>query len=115
MAGADLLCVSSSKESQEILRRIEREATFTYQTLTLPEEQAANILYINGTLCHRSFAEIPQAHKVIFIAIFVYYFTYNGLCFRFRFYRKKLIFLVDQLNFPNWANFPQDYHLVVYY
>lgn len=64
MGAPDLLFVSSSRESQEILRRIEREATFTYQTLTLSEEHAANVLYINGTLVHRSLMEIPVSHQV---------------------------------------------------
>lgn len=64
MAGTDVLCVSKSKESQEILKRIEREATHTYTTLTLQEEQAANVLYINGTLIHRSVEEIPLSATV---------------------------------------------------
>lgn len=64
LGGPDLLFVSNSRESQEILRRIEREATFTYQTLTLSEEHAANVLYINGTLVHRSLMEIPVSHQV---------------------------------------------------
>lgn len=64
LAGPDLLCVSSSPESQEILRRIEREATYSYQTLTLNEEQAANVMYINGNIIHRSEVEIPLGHQV---------------------------------------------------
>lgn len=64
MAGPDLFCISGSRESQEILRRIEREATFSYQILTLPEEQAANVLCINGTIIHRSIDEIPVSHEV---------------------------------------------------
>lgn len=78
VAGPDLLCVSSSKESQEILRRIEREATFTYQTLTLTEENAANLLYINGTLVHRSYAEIPLAHQVCLLILI----EINSVCDR---------------------------------
>lgn len=65
MAGPDLLCVSSSPHSQEILKRIEREATFTYQTLTLTEENAANVLYINGNLIHRTVEEIPISHQIL--------------------------------------------------
>lgn len=65
MGGPDVLCVSRSKESQEILKRIEREATFTYHTLTLQEETAANVLYINGTLVTRSVDEIPVSTQVI--------------------------------------------------
>ncbi|KAK9877908.1 hypothetical protein WA026_020132 [Henosepilachna vigintioctopunctata] len=63
MAGPDLLCVSTGKESQEVLKRIEREATFNYQTLTLPEDEAANVLFLNGTLVHRSINEIPSSFK----------------------------------------------------
>lgn len=65
MAGPDLLSVSSAKESQEILRRIEREATFSYQTLTLSEADAANVLYINGTLIHRAVQDCPVSSHVL--------------------------------------------------
>lgn len=65
MAGPDLLCVSSSPHSQEILKRIAREATFTYQTLTLSEENAANVLFINGFLVHRSIEEIPVSMQIL--------------------------------------------------
>lgn len=43
---------------------MEREATFSYQTLTLPEDDAANVLFLNGTLVHRSIDEIPLSFKV---------------------------------------------------
>lgn len=65
MASPDLLCVSSSPESQEILKRIEREATFSYQTLTLSEEKSANVLFINGTLVHRSIEEVPVSSQIL--------------------------------------------------
>ncbi|CAH1396860.1 unnamed protein product [Nezara viridula] len=64
MAGPEVLCISSEKASQDVLKRIEREATFVYQTLTVPEEDAANVMYINGTLIHRASEEIPQAAKI---------------------------------------------------
>lgn len=89
MAGPDIICVGAGKESQEVLKvfncnltmifylfiyiyiyilfviqRIEREATYSYQTLTVPEDAAANVLYVNGTLIHRSEDEIPQSSKV---------------------------------------------------
>lgn len=70
MAGPDLFCISSSRESQEVLRRIEREATFSYQTLTLSEEEAANVLYINGMLVHRHILEIPVSSQVYIYYIF---------------------------------------------
>lgn len=65
MAGPDLLCVGSGKEAQEVLKRMEREATYSYQTVTLPEDEAANVLYLNGTLVHRSLDEIPLSFKVM--------------------------------------------------
>lgn len=48
-----------------LFQRIEREATFGYQVLTVPEDAAANVLYINGTLIHRTDDEIPESCKVI--------------------------------------------------
>lgn len=68
MAG-DILCVSNSQDAQEILKRIEREATYSYQTLTLSEENAANVLFINGLLIHRSIEEIPISYQVFFYYI----------------------------------------------
>ncbi|KAK5640580.1 hypothetical protein RI129_011391 [Pyrocoelia pectoralis] len=64
VGGQDLLCVGSSKEAQDVLKRMEREATFSYQTLTLPEDEAANVLFLNGTLIHKSLEEIPESYKV---------------------------------------------------
>lgn len=65
MAGPELLCVSNSEHSQTILKRIAREATFTYQTLTLSEENAANVIYLNGNLLHKPIEEIPVSYKII--------------------------------------------------
>ncbi|XP_033325035.1 N(G),N(G)-dimethylarginine dimethylaminohydrolase 1 isoform X1 [Megalopta genalis] len=64
MAGPNIICVGAGKESQEVLKRIEREATYNYQTFTVPEDVAANVLYVNGTLIHRSEDEIPQSSRV---------------------------------------------------
>lgn len=68
------MCVGAGKEAQEVLKRMEREATFSYQTLTLPEDEAANVLYINGTLVHRSLEEIPQSFKVGKFYIICFFF-----------------------------------------
>ncbi|XP_004520179.1 N(G),N(G)-dimethylarginine dimethylaminohydrolase 1 [Ceratitis capitata] len=65
MAGPDVLSVSTSIYCQEIVKRMEREASFKYQKITLPEEHAANMLYVNGILIHRSPNEIPASYKVI--------------------------------------------------
>ncbi|XP_073828380.1 N(G),N(G)-dimethylarginine dimethylaminohydrolase 1 isoform X2 [Musca autumnalis] len=65
MAGPDVLSVSNSIICQEIVKRMEREASFKYAKITLPEEHATNMLYINGTLVHRSPEEILDSYKVI--------------------------------------------------
>ncbi|KAL4717420.1 hypothetical protein ACJJTC_000569 [Scirpophaga incertulas] len=63
VAGPDILCVGTNKEAKEILKRMEREATFSYQTLTVPEDDAANCVFVNGTLVHRAIEEIPNSFK----------------------------------------------------
>jgi len=64
MAGPDVISVGSSPEAQTILRRVEREATHRYQTLTLPEDGPSNCLMLNGTLVHRSREEAPKSDAV---------------------------------------------------
>ncbi|XP_022706009.1 N(G),N(G)-dimethylarginine dimethylaminohydrolase 1-like isoform X2 [Varroa jacobsoni] len=59
MAGPGIICVSNSKEAQLMKREIEREATRQYQTVTVHDDRAANCLYANKTLIHRS--EFPQS------------------------------------------------------
>ena len=64
MVGPDVISVSSSPEAQKILKRVEREATHRYQTLTLPEDGASNLIIVNGTLIHRCKAEAPKSDAV---------------------------------------------------
>jgi dimethylargininase len=62
MAGPDIICISSTPEAQEMLKRIEREATYRYSTLTVPDDTGANVLYANGSLVHRS--EFPDSSGI---------------------------------------------------
>ena len=64
MAGPDVISVSSNPQAQTVLRRVEREATHRYQTLTLPEDGAAKLFIVNGTLIHRSKDEAPKSDAV---------------------------------------------------
>lgn len=64
MAGPDVISVGAGPEAQSILKRMEREATHRYQTLTLPEDRAANGVFINGTLVHRAKEEAPKSDPV---------------------------------------------------
>jgi len=43
---------------------MEREASFRYQTLTVADDNASNVLFVNGTLIHLSPIEIPSSYKV---------------------------------------------------
>jgi len=64
LAGPDVLAVGSGLHPQTVVKRIEREATNRYQTLTLPEDEAANCMYVNNTLVHTHSIEIPLSSKV---------------------------------------------------
>ncbi len=64
MAGPDVLCVGTSGAAQVVLKRVEREASYRYQTLSLPEDGAANCLFVNGSLIHRSREEAPKSEAV---------------------------------------------------
>ena len=43
MAGPDVISVGAGPEAQCVLKRMEREATHRYQTLTLPEDRVREI------------------------------------------------------------------------
>ena len=64
MVGPDVISVGSSPEAQSVLRRVEREATHRYQTLTLPEEGPSTCFMLNGVLVHRSRDEAPKSDAV---------------------------------------------------
>ncbi len=64
LSSPDVLSVGAGPEAQSILKRMEREATHRYQTLTLPEDKAANCLFVNGTLVHRGKQEAPKSQAV---------------------------------------------------
>lgn len=64
LAGPDVLAVGAGQHPQTVVKRIEREATNRYQTLTLPEDEAANCIYVNNTLVHTHSTEIPLSSKV---------------------------------------------------
>ena len=81
MAGPDVLCVGSSSAAQIVLKRIEREASHRYQTLTLPEEGPSGCLFINGTLLHRTKEETPKCEAVSVARILIEQIRKLGLCF----------------------------------
>ena len=89
MVGPDVISVSSNPQAQKILKRVEREATHRYQTLTLPEDGASNLFIVNGTLIHRCKSEAPKsdAVSIIFLETNGFLKTYNNMMWiRYYFY-----------------------------
>lgn len=43
---------------------MEKEATFPYSIIRVPDAKVANCIYINGTVIHRTAAEFPESGKV---------------------------------------------------
>ncbi|KAG0726068.1 N(G),N(G)-dimethylarginine dimethylaminohydrolase 1 [Chionoecetes opilio] len=64
MCGPDVICVGSTPSVQNILKRIVKEAMFKYQTVTVPDWVAANVVFANGFLLHRSAEDYPETAKV---------------------------------------------------
>lgn len=53
VATNEILAVNKEKESQNILKRIERDATYRYKVLTIENEQASSCLNVNNRLIFR--------------------------------------------------------------
>lgn len=54
MAGPNLICAGASKGVQDLIKNIEKQAKYKYQTLVVPDDEAANCVYANGNLIHRA-------------------------------------------------------------
>jgi len=64
LAGPGVFSVGQGHHSQNLVRRVEREASVRYHTLTLPEDEAANCIYVNNTLVHTHSTEAPLSAQV---------------------------------------------------
>jgi len=53
LAAPDILAVGNTKDAQEVVKRIEREATYRYKTLTIEHEESVNCINVNGHLIFR--------------------------------------------------------------
>lgn len=66
MAGDDLIVIGSSPMATDAWKEIESKAKFTYRKVVVPDDGAANVLYINGTLVHPTGKDIsPESMKVL--------------------------------------------------
>lgn len=64
MAGPNLIAIGQSTAAERLWKEMEENGKFQYNKLSLPEDRAANCLYINGVLVHQS-AIGPQSMKVL--------------------------------------------------
>lgn len=65
LGGPGILSVGNGQHSQNLVKRMEREATISYQTLTMPEDEAANCIYVNNHLIHSHSTETPLSVQLL--------------------------------------------------
>jgi len=65
LGGPGILSVGKSQHSQNLVKRMEREATISYQTLTMPEDEAANCIFANNHLIHSHSTETPLSVQLL--------------------------------------------------
>ncbi|XP_059839695.1 N(G),N(G)-dimethylarginine dimethylaminohydrolase 1 isoform X3 [Hypanus sabinus] len=69
MAGPGLIAIGSSDQAQKVLTNMQEMSEHRYDKLTLPDDEAANCVYLNTpqhghVLLHRSAEEHPESAKV---------------------------------------------------
>ncbi|XP_038649547.1 N(G),N(G)-dimethylarginine dimethylaminohydrolase 1 [Scyliorhinus canicula] len=69
MAGPGLIAIGSSEHAQKALQIMQEMSDHRYDKLTLPDDQAANCVYLNipnkgHVLLHRTAQEFPESAKV---------------------------------------------------
>ena len=60
MAGWDIIAVGNSEEAAATFKQMKNLAQYKYRILRLESDDAANMLYVNGRLIHRSRDEIGE-------------------------------------------------------
>ncbi|XP_028414206.1 N(G),N(G)-dimethylarginine dimethylaminohydrolase 1-like [Dendronephthya gigantea] len=65
MAGPELIAIGQSETGEECWNAIVNHGKFKYNKLSVPENIAANVLYINGTLVHQAASFIPKSIGVL--------------------------------------------------
>ncbi|XP_066295068.1 N(G),N(G)-dimethylarginine dimethylaminohydrolase 1-like [Branchiostoma lanceolatum] len=64
VAGPNLLAVGKSKAAKMVLKEMELMGEFDYEILSLPDDQATDCVYMNGTILHCTKDEFPDSYKV---------------------------------------------------
>ncbi|CAI4221577.1 unnamed protein product [Auanema sp. JU1783] len=60
MASNNILSIGVGKEAQQILKKMEQEATFQYQVIKIEEEDCVNCLFVNGRIIFRKDKNEPK-------------------------------------------------------
>ncbi|KAG5453151.1 hypothetical protein CRM22_002268 [Opisthorchis felineus] len=61
VAGINVLAVGGSEAAREMLSDMKRVVSYKYKIITLPEDHAANVLYVNHYLLHWAPSMIPAS------------------------------------------------------
>lgn len=64
MAGANIIAVGQSEASKRCLKEMMNVASYGYKIISLPEDHASNVLYLNGSLIHLSAQLVPKSFGV---------------------------------------------------
>jgi len=64
MAGPEVLAVSKSAGAQKTFQEIKSSGAPGYKYISVEEDEAANVLYCNGTLLHLGSEQIPKGFAV---------------------------------------------------
>jgi dimethylargininase len=64
MAGPEVMAVGKSEGAQKTFKEIQNAGGRGYRYISLEEDEAANVLYCNGTLVHLASEQIPKGHAV---------------------------------------------------
>eukprot|EP00118_Oscarella_pearsei_P020465 m.221807 g.221807 ORF g.221807 m.221807 type:complete len:272 (+) comp39965_c0_seq16:1215-2030(+) len=65
MAGPELMTIADCPAGQHLWQQMSKTATKQYQVVWIPDQAAANCVYVNGTLIYRSSEEFPDSVKIL--------------------------------------------------
>ena len=64
MAGVDVIAIGDTPAGNEAWKVIESEGSHKYERLAFPDDNAANCVFINGTILHCSREDYPNSMHV---------------------------------------------------
>ena len=64
MAGVDMIALGDSAAGRRAWREIQEKSQFDYNLVAFPDNNAANCLFVNGTILHVAKDEYPRSYPV---------------------------------------------------